>query len=169
MPQVATFKFDLPMVLSLGVAYAGIDDLVWAFDVRYFDYKNTDGFRDSGYGPDGAIRGLGWDSQIAVATGVQYRLNNRLTARTGYTYNSSPFDDSNTFFNVGSPLNYQHQLGVGLSWDLSSLVAFHLGYTHYFEYESTGPIILPVGPIPGSSVTNRVSAHIASLGITVRY
>jgi long-chain fatty acid transport protein len=169
MPQVAKFKFDLPMILSLGVAYAGIEDLVWALDVRYFDYKNTDGFGDSGYGPDGAVRGLGWSNQFAVATGVQYRLNDRLTARTGYTYNSSPFSDSNTFFNVGSPLNYQHQLGVGLSWDLSSCVAFHLGYTHYFEYESTGPIVSPFGPIPGSSVTNRVSAHIASLGVTVRY
>lgn len=169
LPQVAEYQFDLPMILSLGAAYAGIEDLVWAIDVRYLDYKNTDGFGDAGYSPHGALRGLGWSHQFAVATGVQYRLTERLAVRTGYAYNTRPFSQSETFFNVGSPLDYQHQLGVGMSWELSPCVAFHVGYTHFFEWESTGPIVLPGGAVPGSSVTNRVSAHIASLGVTVRY
>ena len=169
LPYAAKFKFDLPMIISVGTAYAGIEDLVLAVDLRYFDYRNTDGFGNHGYDPYGALTGLSWTNQFALAAGMQYRLTDHLRARAGYTYNTSPFSDADTFYNVASPLNYQHQLGLGLSCDLSDCVAFHLSYTHYFEYDSTGPIILPTGAIPGSSVTNRASADIGTLGVTVRY
>ncbi len=169
LPYTAQFKFDLPMILSVGAAYSGFENTVFALDLRYFDYRNTDGFGDQGYNPYGALQGLSWTNQLAVALGVQRRLFDRLLLRLGYTFNTSPYSDHDTFYNVASPLNYQHQLGVGGSWELSDCVAFHLSYTHYFQYDSTGPIILPTGEIPGSSVTNTASAHIASLGVTVKY
>jgi long-chain fatty acid transport protein len=100
---------------------------------------------------------------------MQYRLSELFRIRAGYIYNTSPISDADTFYNVGSPLNYQHSLGVGFSFDLCECVAFHLGYTHYFEYDSTGPIILPTGEIPGSMVTNRVTGYLASLGVSVQY
>ena len=169
LPYTAKFNFDLPMIVSVGAAYSGFENTVFAIDLRYFDYKNTDGFGDEGYSPYGALNGLGWANQFAVALGVQQRLTDRFLVRLGYTYNTSPFSGRDTFYNVASPLNYQHQLGVGSTWELSDCVALHLSYTHYFQYDSTGPIILPTGEIPFSSVTNTASADIASLGITVRY
>ncbi len=169
MPYVARFRFDLPMIVSLGAAYSGIEDLLLSVDMRYVDYRNSRGFGDSGYSAHGALNGLSWTNQFVLATGMQYHLTDRMLVRLGYTYNTSPFPDQDTFYNIGSPLHYQHQLGVGGSWNLSDCVAFHLSYTHYFQWDSTGPIILPLGAIPGSSVTNTASAHIASLGITVKY
>ncbi len=169
LPYVAKYKFDLPMIVSVGAAYSGIEDLVVAVDLRYFDYANTDGFGDHGYSPYGALNGLSWTNQLALATGLQYRMTDRLLLRAGYTFNTSPYGDADTFYNVASLLDYQHQLGLGGSWELSECVAFHVSYTHYFEWGSTGPIILPTGAIPGSSVTNTASADIAALGVTVKY
>ncbi len=168
-PYTAQFKFDLPMIVSVGAAYSGFENTVFALDLRYFDYRNADGFGGHGYSPYGALQGLSWTNQLAVATGVQQRLSDHLLVRLGYTYNTSPYSDRDTFYNVASPLNYQHQLGVGGTWEFSDCVALHLSYTHYFQYDSSGPIILPGVEIPGSSVTNTVSAHIASLGVTVKY
>jgi long-chain fatty acid transport protein len=143
--------------------------MVWSIDLRYFDYRNTDGFGDTGYNPWGKLEGLGWSNQFALATGLQYRLLENLLTRVGYTYNTNQIGENDAFYNVASPLNYQHQLSVGASWELSECVAAHASYTHYFEFDATGPIILPAGPIPGSSVTNTASGDIASLGVTVRY
>ncbi len=168
-PYTAKFNFDLPMIVSVGTAYSGFENTIFAVDVRYMDYQNTAGFGDSGYGPYGKLNGLNWDSQWVLAAGVQRRLSDSLLLRLGYTFNTSPFGDNDTFYNVGAPLNYQHQLGMGGTWELSDCVAMHWSYTHYFQYDSTGPIILPTGAIPGSSVTNTVSADIASLGLTVKY
>jgi hypothetical protein len=41
-------------------ALRGVGHEVVAVDTRYFDYKNTDGFRAAGFGPDGRVTGLGW-------------------------------------------------------------------------------------------------------------
>ncbi len=92
------------MIISVGTAYSGIEDLVVAVDLRYFDYRNTDGFGDQGYSPYGALNGLSWTNQLAIATGVQYRLMERLLLRAGYTFNTSPYGDEDTFYNVASLL-----------------------------------------------------------------
>jgi len=169
LPYTAKFNIDLPMIISLGTAYSGYEDTVIAVDLRYFDYRNTDGFGETGYDPFGRLTGLSWSNQMSVAAGVQRRLFDRLLVRLGYTFNTRPYSDRDTFYNVASPLDYQHQLGVGASCELSDHVVFHLNYTHYFEFSGSGPIILPTGVIPGSSVTNTTTGHIASLGITVKY
>ena len=46
LPYVAKFKLDLPMIVSVGTAYSGFEDLVLAVDLRYFDCANTDGVGD---------------------------------------------------------------------------------------------------------------------------
>lgn len=169
LPLVAKFKLDLPMIVSVGTAYSGFEDLVLALDLRYIDCANTDGVGDTGYSPYGALNGLSWSNQFVVATGAQYRLMDRLLVRGGYTFNTSPYGGYDTFYNVASSLNYQHQLCMGGTWEATECVAFHVGYQHYFEWESTGPIVVPTGAIPGSSVTTTASAHIATLGVTVKY
>jgi long-chain fatty acid transport protein len=168
-PRVVGFDLDLPMIVSTGVSYSGFADTVIALDVRYFDYENTDGLGDSGFNPDGSLRGLGWDSIFAVATGVQYRLADPLYVRLGYTFNENPAPESQTAVNFAAPLHYQHELHVGGSYRLARNVWMNGAYTYYFPHEITGPIFTPLGEIPGSSVTSRESVHVGSLGVSVTY
>ena len=168
-PVAQTVDLDLPMVISLGTAWSGWERLVLAADVRYYDYANTDGFESSGYRPDGSVAGIGWDSILSVATGVQYEVNQDLLVRAGYTFNENPIPDSQAFFNIGAPLYYQHEIHVGLSKRLTKRLWLNFAYTYYFENEISGPVVTPAGAIPGSSVTSRESVHIADIGVTVRY
>lgn len=168
-PRSLEAKLDLPMVVSLGAAWSGWDRFVIATDVRYYDYGNTDGFDASGFQMDGTVAGVGWESIFAVATGVQYEVTQDLFLRAGYTFNENPIPNSQAFFNIGAPLHYQHQIHVGGSYRLSKRIWLSAAYTYYFENEVTGPIVSPAGAFPGSSVTNRLSVHLADVGITVRY
>ena len=70
-PRLESVKADLPMVISVGTAYAGFANVLWALDLRYFDYANTDGFRAAAYDPTGALTGLGWKNIFSVSTGLQ--------------------------------------------------------------------------------------------------
>ena len=100
-PRTEHFDLDLPMIISLGTSYSGIDRLLWAMDVRYFDYKNTNGYRETGFDPaTGAIRGLGWSNTFSISNGLQYQLSDSLFLRLGYTYQKNPISNQNTFFNV---------------------------------------------------------------------
>jgi long-chain fatty acid transport protein len=169
LPRVETFDADLPLVVSVGMAYSGLERVVAAVDVRYYDYDNADGFRDRGFRPDGSVAGLGWESIFVAAAGLQFEVHDRMYVRCGYTFNENPIPDSQTFFNVATPLYYQHQGHLGGSWALADRVWINLAYTYVFQADLTGPIVTPAGAIPGSSVTSTETGHILSLGATVRY
>ena len=94
---------DPPSITSAGVSYTGIERWLFACDVRYIDYRNTKGFDDNGYAPDGSVRGLGWQDQIVIALGTQYSLTDRLSLRMGYSYNNNPQHSNQSFFNLASP------------------------------------------------------------------
>ena len=168
-PRGGSLKLDLPMIVSVGTSYTGFENILVAVDVNYYDYKNTDGFKGQGFNPDGSVAGLGWESIFSVATGVQYQVNEGLSLRLGYTFNENPTPSSETLIAAATPLFYQHQLHVGASKRLGCNLWVHLAYTHILEAEITGPIVSPAGIVPGSSVTNKESVHLLSLGATVHY
>lgn len=168
-PRTVSSKLDLPMVLSFGAAWTGWENWLIATDIRYHDFSQADGFDGSGYGPDFSVAGLGWDSVVTVATGIQYEASDDVSLRMGYTYNQNPIPDQQAFFNIGTPLSYEHEIHAGASLRVSERTFVHFAYTYYFESSVSGPIVTPAGAIPGSNVSNSMSAHIADVGITVQY
>jgi len=176
-PQVGRFDVDLPMVASLGMSFAGIENFLLAADVRYVDYENANGFGDSGLDANGTLNGLGWKSILAVATGLQCRLTETTFARLGYVYNQNPIPDSQTQFNIAAPLHYQHTITGGLSHQPICRLSINLSYSYSPESQISGPITLapnpptgtPAIPVAGSSVTSTLSSHAVDLGVTVRY
>ena len=171
LPRTLTADVDLPMILSVGVGVTRYEDWLFAADFRYFDYAHTDGFGGPAmFHPDGRLQGLDWSSVFASAFGVQRRIGDRVTLRSGYTYNQSPIRNSESFYNLATPLIYQHMLSLGGSYDFCSNIACSVGYSHYFEADVQGPIVSPaVGPLAHTSVTNRVSADVLDFGILFRH
>ncbi|EMI23237.1 OmpP1/FadL family transporter [Rhodopirellula europaea] len=171
LPRTLTCDLDLPSVISLGTGYTGFDQWLFAADIRYFDYANADGFGDDAtYDGTGKLGGLDWSSVFAIAVGAQRSIGERLVLRGGYSYNQNPIRESESFFNMASPLIYEHVLSMGGSYNLNEKVAVNLAWSHYFENTRTGAVILPgVGAVPGSSITNRLSADFLSFGIVMKH
>ena len=168
-PKSVRFAWDLPLVVSGGVSYAGIASTLIALDVRYIDYSHASGWGDSGFAPNGALRGLGWNSVMALALGAQREVTDNLTMRAGYTYNGNPTPSELTVINVASPLHYQHQLSAGGSYRLAPNVSLNMAYTYYLPHSITGPLATAAGPIPGTSVTSTESVHLLTMGVGVNY
>lgn len=172
-PTVARVKIDLPMVISLGAAYQGIENWLFAVDARYWDYKNTDGFGDSGFTPlpEGRLRGLGFSNIFSAAFGAQHRVSDCLSVRLGYSYNQDPISDGDLSANVASPLIQQHQIGLGASWSVTEKFDLIIGYSQIIEAENTGPIKIPgpPGQIPGATLTSRIATYSVSMGAAVRF
>jgi long-chain fatty acid transport protein len=169
LPREDKIRFDLPWIGSVGVSYTGFERWTFAGDVRYIDYRNAEGFDDAGFNPDGSVRGLGWDSQIVVSTGVQYQVSDRFSVRMGYSYNNNPQDEAVAFFNVGAPTILEHTIAAGASWSLTECLLLSVAYLHAFDSEVEGPIVTPFGTAPGTLVRSRVSADAFVMGMTVRY
>ena len=85
------------------------------------------------------------------------------------TWNQNPIVNSQAMFNVQSSLIIQHWLSCGLTFRWSDRVSSSIAYTHGFENSVTGPIVLPAGTFPTTSVSEYVSADILNIGMTVNY
>lgn len=170
-PRKLTADIDLPLIVSLGTAYTGFERWLLALDVRYFGYGSTNGLGDpAAFASGGSLQGLGWDSVFATALGAQYQWNDRISLRSGYTFNQNPISNGESFFNVASPLIYQHMLSSGASLSLSESTACHIAYSYMFENSRTGPLYTPgLGAVPGSSIENILDGHFLSFGISLRH
>ena len=101
LPRRDKIDFDLPMILSGGLAYKGFEHLIVTTDLRYFNYSAADGFGDApSYRADGAANGLGWDDILALGLGAQAQLSERITGRLGYIFSSELFNKQDTFFKL---------------------------------------------------------------------
>jgi long-chain fatty acid transport protein len=169
-PRDLRTHFDLPLIVSWGASYTGLERFVFAVDGRYFDYGNTQGFQTTGFDATGAVTGLGWRSIFSVATGVQYQATDALSLRLGYVWNQNPIPDRNALFNVISPNILMHTISCGLTYRLAAHWDVSLAYLHAFENSISGPWFAPlVGPLPGTSVTSRLSADAFLAGLSVKF
>ncbi len=169
LPRDLTAKIDLPMIVSMGAGYLGWEDWLLAADLRFIDYSNADGFGDRAtYDGTGKLNGLDWSSVFAFAFGAQKAVTDRAFVRVGYSYNQNPIRNSESFYNVATPLIYEHILSCGGSFKLNEKLAISAAYSHYFENTRTGLVSPPTGAIVGSSVTNTVSADFLSFGIVMQ-
>ena len=169
LPRTVDYTLDLPQIFSIGTSYVGFEGVTLAADVRYLDYTNTKGFGDSGFNPDGSLRGLGLESIFAVALGAQFQLTDRLTSQLGYTWSENPVSSSETMANVASPLLIQNMISTGLSYQATDALTLTLAYTHAFENSQKGPITLPMGAIPGTYVKSTASVDMITLGAVVNF
>ena len=169
-PRDFKFHFDYPQIFSVGTSYTDIEHLLLACDVRYMDWANSNTLGETAqFAPDGTLTGLGWRGTWAVAVGAQYELTPMMALRTGYQYSQSPITNSVAGFNVGSPLILQHSINTGATLKLSDRLAINAAYYYAPQSAVSGPIQSTVGPVPGSNVNYRVSAHAISVGMTVLF
>jgi long-chain fatty acid transport protein len=170
LPRKLKFSLDFPSIASLGAAYTGLDKWTFAADVRYIDYENTDGFDKGGFASTGAVSGFGWDSIFVVALGTQYQVSDRFLVRAGYSYNSNPIDDSDTFFNVAAPAIIQHHIAGGFTYKVRDNFMLDASFTYGFENSISGPLVNPsIGNVPGSSVESEMSTWSIVFGLRINF
>jgi long-chain fatty acid transport protein len=162
-PRVVSADIDLPMIVSVGTSYAGIENWLFAMDVRYFDYEGTAGLGDRAvFTPDG-LGGLDWSSVVAVALGAQRKFGDMFALRGGYTYNQSPIKDSEAAVNIATPLIYEHMLSTGFSITPNRSLSFNAAYSHMFNNTLTTEVF------PGAEFSNSMYANFLTAGISVFY
>jgi long-chain fatty acid transport protein len=166
-PVFDRLRINLPSITSVGASFNGFERMVWAVDVRYFDYENASGFNGTGITSTGAVAGLGWRSVVGVSNGVQYSFTDRLSGRVGYTYIDNPIPSSQEAFNIGTSLIMKNFLSIGASYRMRHNLLANVAYTHGFQASLTGPYYPPIGN--AGSITSSVSVDWIQAGLTLQF
>ncbi len=149
--ETITVGLEYPDIFSFGMSYNGIENWLFAVDVRYFLYGEMRGFSS-----------LDWENVWGVNIGVQHTLTERLTLRCGYSYNDNPIPDEAARNNVASPLIQMHGVYLGASYKLTHRLTAHIAYNHMFENSIQGDyfgtaadnVTIPKGGYVKSTVSN---------------
>ncbi len=164
-PRTIRFAMDVPAVYAAGLAWTPGEAMSLAVDGKYITYASTRGFSESGFAPDGAVKGFGWKSIWSVASGVQYRPTDQVALRAGYNYSGNPIPPELTMFNTSAPAIVQHHLTVGAGYMFDGF-GVDVGYYHAFRNTITGPFQTMAGAAPGTSVSTSLAESSFLLGFT---
>lgn len=157
MPRPLTFALDIPAVYSAGLSLTPVRSLLLVGDVKYITYESTRGFRDSGFAPDGSVRGFGWQNITVVAVGAQLAATSRLSVRAGYNRSGNPVPEALTMFNIPAPAIVKDHVSIGAGFEVTPTVGVSAAYYHAFRNTISGPMLTPAGAIPGTSVSSSLS------------
>jgi len=158
-----SFQMNLPQVVSLGVGMSPAKNTRVGVDARWFNYENTAGFDEVGYDTDDSVSGFGWKNIWSIGGGVQQKVSKSLKVLGGYNYSGNPVPDKYAFFNAPAPAIVQHHASGGFMQSIGNC-DLTVTYYHAFRNSVTGPWISQQGPIPGTSVTSKMSENSVTLG-----
>jgi long-chain fatty acid transport protein len=164
-PRTIQFAMDVPAVYAGGLAWSAGRRLTVGVDGRYITYASTRGFSESGFAPDGAVKGFGWKNIWSVASGAQFRPTAGTALRAGYNYSGNPIPAELSMFNTAAPAVVQHHLTLGAGYMFDGF-GVDVGYYYAFKNSITGPFQTMGGPAPGTSITSSMTESSFLVGIT---
>ena len=113
--------FDIPMnwTAGIGLTFGKIGIALDFKQIFYSKVKSINNallpnLQQSGLGSDDGA-GFGWQDVSSFKFGLAYEINEGMTFRAGYSYNSQPIPKSEVLFNILAPGVVQHHLTLGLS------------------------------------------------------
>ncbi len=161
-----TFNMDLPLVVTAGIGWRPNAKTAIGIDTHWFNYSNTAGFDQIGFDQYGAVKGFGWQNIWAVGAGIQRQISKADKIILGYNYSQNPVPDQYAFFNMPAPAIVQHHLSVGYRHKITATYEINSAYYHAFENSDTSAWYTPAGPVPGTSVTNRMHENSLTIGLS---
>jgi long-chain fatty acid transport protein len=159
-------KIESPQQIGIGLAITPMKDkLLLEADLKWINWENAEGYSD-----------FGFDNQVVVALGIQYKPTDNLSLRLGYNYGKNPVKEHNgfsgsattnvqgksmptyyyeTFRIVGMPTITEHHLSGGIGYEFSKRFKCNVGYVHGFKntVKENGTDIMGNSAILESSVS----------------
>jgi len=136
-------RIDVPAQYGLGVAWQATDRLTLAADwlrILWGDIKiNQD------------PNGFGWRNQPVLRLGAAWKLDDRITLRTGLSRNRAQIGSDRTAQNLLVPAINNKAYSAGLSWQVDRRVEINLGYELNPRTTLNG-----TGASTGTSLTSKV-------------
>ena len=159
-------SFDAPQSFSAGLGWQITPAVHAGIDYKWIDYAGVAAVGNSsssaGQLGQAAGPGFGWRSISAIKLGSDWKVNDEITLRGGYSYNENPIPSSDVTFNILAPGIIQHHLTAGASY-VFGRQELTAAYMHGFHNSVSGESRL------ASGTTETISMHQNSFGLQYSY
>jgi long-chain fatty acid transport protein len=128
-------NLEQPAEIGLGVSYEFFDKHTLAFDYKYVQWEDAQGYKD-----------FAWKNQNIYIVGYEYKANT-WAFRAGYNYAKSPLREQdgstgpgatfNMFNLLGFPVNIESHYTVGGSYTINDKVSLDAAFVYADEQRNT--------------------------------
>jgi len=125
-------KVTLPQSLSVSVKH-GMGDVTLLADVSWIGWSSFEELRiqyANPFQPD-SVTTEAWEDTFRYSIGADYKLNKKMTLRTGIAYDESPIPDPQ-HRTPRIPGNDRTWLSFGMTYEMSPALIMDIGYSHLF-------------------------------------
>ncbi|MCK5696581.1 MAG: outer membrane protein transport protein [Gammaproteobacteria bacterium] len=150
-------SLDVAESYGIGLTYQATDALLLGFDVQQINYSDVDSIGNSLQSGNGGMdmmnpayylgtdngSGFGWDDMTVYKLAVEYRMNEQLTLRAGYSHADQPISKDQTMFNILAPAVIEDHVSIGMSYILPHGSEISMFYMHAFENKVKGSDSIP--------------------------
>lgn len=147
--------FDIPANYGVGIALKPTESVNVAFDFMRINYSGIPSIGNTGPNkanipalgqPDSASKltglpagmGFGWQDQKVFKLGVDWKVDSKLTLRTGYNYGKSPIPNDQLTFNLLAPATVEKHYTVGFTYNIDSESELTMSYLHAMRNKQSG-------------------------------
>lgn len=158
------FPIDLPEVIQTGIAYRLTPKIEVALDYKWALWSQTRVF-----GRRRVQGGLDWDDQNAAKIGVEWVINDKWTARAGFSHGGAAVGRQTIFASALVPNIIVDQIGVGFTHALGERSALHVTYARSLENSVAGVRRGDFYTLIGGRTRVTLAADELAFGYTLRF
>ncbi|MCP3968746.1 MAG: hydrocarbon degradation protein [Rhodobacteraceae bacterium] len=164
--------FDIPASVTVGLAWQAQPGLTLMADYQKIFYSDIPsianpfgaGLLGSAGGP-----GFGWEDVDVFKIAAEWRQNDTMTWRAGYTYSTNPVGSDDVTLNILAPGIVQHHISAGGTWTMNQRDSLDFSVGYVLPSTVSGLEVTPLGATPGSNIELNMHQLSASVGWTRRF
>ncbi|OUL18645.1 aromatic hydrocarbon degradation protein [Nostoc sp. RF31YmG] len=161
----ASAVVKLPDTLSLAIYQELSPQVSVVGDVTWTQWSRFQELRVKFDNPAQAdsVQPENWNDTYRVGVGVNYAVNNKLTLRTGVTYDPSPISDQ--YNTPRLPGGDRTLIGFGATYKPSKSFNVDIGYSHVFSDDSS----INQSSTTAGTLTGKFSSEVDVIGLQVNW
>ena len=176
-------SFDIPANLKVGVTFSPNDRISWSLDVENTAYSDVGSVGNSlanlfscptvnplssdfgGCLGGSSGVGFGWDDMTTYKVGFEYKFDDNMTWRAGFSTGEQPIAESEVLFNILAPGVIEEHLALGFSRKTQSGGEWNVSLMYAPETEVSG-----INPFdPTQTIDIRMDQFELEVGYTWRF
>lgn len=160
--------FDLPANFNLGFAAKVTPDVLVAVDYQHIAYSkvNAVGNASTNSGALGTNdgRGFGWADVNVFKIGVEYKYNNKMMLRAGFSAADNPISSRDVTFNILAPAVIENHATLGMTYNFDKASELTVSYMHAFRNQVSGTSLFT--SLGANGGTEKIEMYQNSLGVS---
>jgi len=166
--------FDMPANYNIGIAVKPVQPVTLAVDYQRINYSGVNSVGNPSTNGGATIantlggdegRGFGWKDAKIIKIGADYKFNELVTFRAGYSHTNNPIQSRDVTFNIIAPGVIKDHYTAGLTFNITKSSELTVAYMHAKNNSVSGSSLFNTWVGPNTAGDEKIKMYQNALGL----